>query len=365
MSVTETRIEASLSLVEPPLGAAWEDDAPSGEGEGSLQGAEFPTSWVPGIEPQQPLAVGFTAALRIETDRGKLGLVLPLEVELRSSPSGKRTLRLEGVSYRLHLRIEVDSTSTTLKWRLETGGGDATARARNLQVLRALSGTGSMLVEDARTGARVGRVDLVARSWFDSELERDLEFLAAVADVERWSGMHIVLPERASAEEVARLSQAAAMVRARQVSLRIDGEITARTATRIDEADELRLSQDMGIYLFGQEIPLGVATGSVRVRLVSSTSDAADSSQFVTVFAPMGDAATQLIWTLDPLTGAEGDAYGVDEVPDRTQEWFWSDAWQAGEAEAQAELATGRTVRHPTTEAFFAYLDEHGTAQDA
>lgn len=42
----------------------------------------------------------------------------------------------------------------------------------------------------------------------------------------------------------------------------------------------------------------------------------------------------------------------------RDQTWFYTAEWQAKEAEADADLAAGRHVRHHTDEAFLASLDE-------
>jgi hypothetical protein len=37
---------------------------------------------------------------------------------------------------------------------------------------------------------------------------------------------------------------------------------------------------------------------------------------------------------------------------DPGQAWFWTPEWQAGEAEADAEIAAGQTTRHDSDEAF-------------
>ena len=39
------------------------------------------------------------------------------------------------------------------------------------------------------------------------------------------------------------------------------------------------------------------------------------------------------------------------------QAWFWTEDWQAGEREADADIAAGRTTFHATTEDFLAALD--------
>jgi hypothetical protein len=41
------------------------------------------------------------------------------------------------------------------------------------------------------------------------------------------------------------------------------------------------------------------------------------------------------------------------------QAWFWTEEWQAGEREADADEAAGRTTYHASTEDFLAALDAH------
>lgn len=40
------------------------------------------------------------------------------------------------------------------------------------------------------------------------------------------------------------------------------------------------------------------------------------------------------------------------------QVWFWSEWWQEGEREADANIRAGRVKFSPSTEAFLAHLDE-------
>ena len=46
------------------------------------------------------------------------------------------------------------------------------------------------------------------------------------------------------------------------------------------------------------------------------------------------------------------------KVIDASQTWFWQPDWQAGEREAAADLATGRSRVFESSEAFLASLDE-------
>ena len=38
--------------------------------------------------------------------------------------------------------------------------------------------------------------------------------------------------------------------------------------------------------------------------------------------------------------------------------WYWSDVWQKREAEADADIAAGRTMTFPDGDAFLAELDD-------
>ena len=55
---------------------------------------------------------------------------------------------------------------------------------------------------------------------------------------------------------------------------------------------------------------------------------------------------------------SEGILLRPQKVIDSTQAWFWAPAWQAGEAEASADIESGRTTVHDSTDDFLAALDE-------
>jgi hypothetical protein len=42
---------------------------------------------------------------------------------------------------------------------------------------------------------------------------------------------------------------------------------------------------------------------------------------------------------------------------DSAQAWFWESPWQAGERQADADLAAGRTLRHGSDEEFLEALE--------
>jgi antitoxin PrlF len=46
------------------------------------------------------------------------------------------------------------------------------------------------------------------------------------------------------------------------------------------------------------------------------------------------------------------------KLVDASQAWFWTPEWQAGEAQADADIAAGRVTRHGTDEEFLASLGD-------
>ena len=55
---------------------------------------------------------------------------------------------------------------------------------------------------------------------------------------------------------------------------------------------------------------------------------------------------------------ADGILLRPQKMIDATQAWFWTRAWQTGEAEAEADLAAGRSDVFESSEAFLGSLGE-------
>jgi len=49
--------------------------------------------------------------------------------------------------------------------------------------------------------------------------------------------------------------------------------------------------------------------------------------------------------------------HGLKMIP-ANQAWFWSKSWQAGEMEASADIAAGRTTVHKSVDDMFDSLDD-------
>ncbi len=104
----------------------------------------------------------------------------------------------------------------TLYWSLTPLSGDVTARADVLDFLRVLHQERRLRITNEDVGEPIGTVDGPG-SPFDADLERDWRFMTDVAVLEEWSGMLLPVPREVSALEVARIQQAAEIVRRRQV----------------------------------------------------------------------------------------------------------------------------------------------------
>jgi len=62
---------------------------------------------------------------------------------------------------------------------------------------------------------------------------------------------------------------------------------------------------------------------------------------------------------LELLRSGRAEAFAVMQRLNPDQAWFWTEEWQAGEREADADEAAGRTTYHASTEDFLAALDAH------
>jgi antitoxin PrlF len=61
----------------------------------------------------------------------------------------------------------------------------------------------------------------------------------------------------------------------------------------------------------------------------------------------------------------EGILLKPQKLVDASQAWFWESSWQAGEREADEDLAASRTVRHGSSDEFLSALDQRMKPVDA
>jgi hypothetical protein len=242
-----------------------------------------------------------------------------------------------------------------LYWTLQANGADATARADLLDFLRVLHQGGKLEIINTDRGEAVGTLDAPGAP-FDADLDRDLAFLTDVATLEEWSGMVLPLPSEVPAAEVARIAQAAAMIRAREIPVTFSGDIAATMHSDLSGVDEVELEQDFGVTVFGFDVPLGV--GRVRLPVaLGQIRPAPEQPELVrVVLRPV--PAEGVVFALSPPP--ERVAYKRTLIPGEEQELetepAWSAEWAAGEHQASNQLRAGQGIRFVTESAFFEWL---------
>jgi hypothetical protein len=216
-----------------------------------------------------PLGLADAAAARfetlvtidVETDRGSAQLPVPMRVEL-----GQATGTLYHLTIVFHL-----GEDPSIDWHLEAGGHDATSRAAVLDLLIAMSGSGSLVLWSEGRDALM-RVDLAA-SPLDESIFAEREFLTDVLIVEAWSGQRLSLPEVPDDRSARALAEMLHWIRTREMRVRFTSAITGFATEPTAVADELRLKEDFEYQLFGVWVRLGRLNYRVPVKVRSVERD--------------------------------------------------------------------------------------------
>lgn len=170
--------------------------------------------------------------------------------------------------------------------------------------------------------------------------------------------MVLPLPTEVSAVEVARIAQAAAMVRAREIAVSFAGDIWATMSRDVVGVDPVELEQDFGVTVFGFEVPLGV--GHVRLSVVEGPVEAAAGRPDLVRVALRPLAADRVLFALTPPVNREVYKRTLlpEELPssDTDAVSAWPDDWAAGEHQVARELRADRSVRFISEGAFFEWL---------
>lgn len=249
-----------------------------------------------------------------------------------------------------------DVSPPVLFWSLTPRSADASARADMLDFLRIVHQGGRLEIVNAIANEAVGTLDMPGAP-FDADLERDWHFLTDVATLEEWSGMVLPLPSEVPALEVARIQQAAEMVRTREVRVRFTQDITATVTPEARAPDELQLEQDFGIAVFGFDVPLGVGRARFPVEVMDTRSDA-QRPDLAHVRLRSLQTEGEVVFDLQPPPGrvAEKRTLAPDEAPRTAEEPPWDPQWLVGEREVEDELRAGRGIRFTSEDAFLAWL---------
>jgi hypothetical protein len=203
----------------------------------------------------------------VETDRGQSELELPLRVELIGNNGGS-TYRVTGTQYRLTLTFELTGDEGQLHWHLEPGGRDAAGRAAVLDLLVAMSGSGSLVLWDPDHGA-LARMSLGGNALDDSLLE-ERRFLTDVLAIEAWSGRKLPVPDAIDDEQGELVATVAHWIRQRKMRIRFTSEITGLTGRPVEGDLELRLHEFADYRIFGVWVRLGRLGYRVPVTVLDS-----------------------------------------------------------------------------------------------
>lgn len=167
------------------------------------------------------------------------------------------TLLIRWVHYTLTVVIAQSSSETTLRWSLEPGGDDSTARADSLDLLAALHQPGWLEVLPVTDGDALMRVPLLGDKPMDADLEEAREIVNLFATLEEWTGRDLAMPDVLSAQDRTRAEELVLMIRNRTARLRIEPELTATVVRVPDALDDVRLPVHLDVAFLGHRLPLG------------------------------------------------------------------------------------------------------------
>jgi hypothetical protein len=140
---------------------------------------------------------------------------------------------------------------------------DAPARDQ-LQALRlivAMNGEGEVVVEDLE-GARSELRHPTEYAEIDETILATQALLEDVVTVEDWTGRRFALPESVPAEDARDLALAAAFIRRRAIPVKWQKARTRATAeslAQVGERGAMLIDQQLGMRIFGEEVPFATA----------------------------------------------------------------------------------------------------------
>jgi len=169
-------------------------------------------------------------------------------------------------------------------WALVPGGPSVTARADALRLIRAMRADGNLVMR-AGENPELPVLELAGADTWTKADEDEWQLFEDLATLEEWSGHRIPVPRELSGEEVARVAQAAVWARTERIEASLTGPLrfTVDDGHDLWAVDELRLHQDFGVAVAGQEVPLG--TGEVRIAVEVLTVDEPDAEGLIAVTA--------------------------------------------------------------------------------
>lgn len=154
-------------------------------------------------------------------------------------------------------------------WALVPGGPSVTARADALRLLRAMRAEGELLLRAAGQSP-LPSFELGADQGWTERDEGEWQLFEDLATLEEWSGRTIPMPSALTGEEVASAAQSALWARTERIDASLTGPLrfTVPPAGDLSAVDELRLQQDFGVTVSGEDLPLGTGDVSVAVEVL-------------------------------------------------------------------------------------------------
>jgi hypothetical protein len=217
--------------------------------------------------PMAAARVEALVTIDVDTDRGSVRLPFPMRIEPHPDARGSVSYEVSGSLYHLTITFQL-SRYGAIHWRLEAGGHDAASRAAVLDLLVAMSGSGSVVLWDDEDNALL-RISLEA-STLDQSLLEERQFLTDLLVVEAWSGQRLPLPDSPDDRSLSDLTQVVHWIREREMRVRFTSPIVVVSDRPSEKADELRLHKDFSWQLFGVWVQLGQLSYRVKVEVLSS-----------------------------------------------------------------------------------------------
>ncbi len=232
---------------------------------GPASGGDAALGWVEPAPTEHPL-YEFIAQVAATSATARTSILAPTMLY-----QTRHGFLLRVVFYTLTLAIADHEDTTVLRWWLEPGGDDATLRADGLALLAALHQPGELVIEAA--GEPLFPARRVKTDFHDlaPDIAAERRFLEDLATLEEWSGSRIPVPDEADSAKTTEVARLVAILRARQLPLRLDPrfEVTTTMPLQPGETAAFRLPLSLLGRPLGVAIPMGNAVLELDARVAT------------------------------------------------------------------------------------------------
>ena len=253
------------------------------------------------IKPNIP---PWNARVEAITDRGHelLDMRLELAEEIPDDWDIRMSAFFGGLSLSVLMRWR-EHGEINITYRYSFDESPARDQARTLRFVLALLGKGEMVITDV-DGDRPELRQETEEQDPDENLLGLLEFLENMVVIEDWIGQRIDLPDHIDSEDAQRAALFAAVIKERSMPVKWENaraQMPPESVAELKSGKEIKIVQDIGGNLLGEEIPLAVGSlvlPEVEVRDLGPLPDDQELHQ-VEMVPPDGEP-TQLAWSLEP-----------------------------------------------------------------